>query len=55
MKPRGAKAKGSRFERWIADEIKAFGLDTNARRQPMSGAGFLKGDINTSLPWTMMY
>ena len=53
MKTKSKKEKGSRFERFIASEISDCGLDSNAKRQPMSGAGFLKGDIHTSIPWTL--
>jgi hypothetical protein len=53
MKPNSARAKGQRFERFIAEQIKESGLDNNAGRQPMSGAGWYKGDIRTSLNWVI--
>lgn len=33
--------------------IRESGLDKNARKQLMSGASYLKGDINTTIPWTI--
>lgn len=53
MKAKSAKAKGSRFETFIAEQIKESGLDPKARRQVLSGAGFDKGDIASSLPFTI--
>lgn len=51
MKPRSAKAKGSRLERKVAQELREAGLDDNARRMPMSGAmEGMKADIFTTLP-----
>lgn len=51
MKPQTKKAKGSEFEREIAQDLRRAGLDKDARRMPMSGAiyGF-ESDIVTSLP-----
>lgn len=37
----------------IAGLIRESGLDSDARRQPMSGGGFLKGDIHSSIPFTI--
>jgi len=47
MKPRSAKAKGSRLERDIAGLYRKHGFE-DARRMPMSGAmgGHLSGDIS---------
>jgi len=53
MKTRSCKNKGSRFETFIAEMIKESGLDPNARRQPLSGAGYDKGDIKTTVPFTI--
>jgi len=51
MKPKSAKAKGSRLEREIARDLREKGLDKNASRMPLSGAiENFKSDINTSLP-----
>lgn len=51
---RGAKAKGSAFERKIAEALRRSGLDPNAGRMPLSGAdSHLKGDVRTELPYTI--
>lgn len=52
MKPRSAKAKGTRLEKDIAKELRRSGLDKEAKRMPMSGSieGF-KSDIFTKLPF----
>ena len=50
MKTVSKKQKGSRFERWIAKQIELAGLGT-AHREYMSGAGFRKGDIASSIPF----
>jgi hypothetical protein len=52
MKPRSAKAKGTRLEVEIAKAFRDAGLDKKASRMPLSGAisGF-KSDIHTSLPF----
>ena len=44
MKSKTAKAKGSNFERYIAQELTANGFG-KAHRELMSGGGFRKGDI----------
>ena len=53
MTSKSKKAKGSRFEQFIAEQIRESGLDLNARRQPLSGAGYDKGDIKTTIPFTI--
>lgn len=53
MKAKSAKAKGCRFESFIAEQIRESGIDPKARRQMMSGAGFDKGDIASSIPFTI--
>jgi len=53
MTPASAKQKGQRLERFIAEQIRESGLDSNAQRQPLSGAGIHKADINTSIGWTI--
>ena len=50
MKPVSRKQKGSRFERFIAKEITEAGLG-QAHRELMSGGGWRKGDIASSLPF----
>jgi len=52
VKPRSAKAKGTRLEVEIAKAFRDAGLDKKASRMPLSGAmeGF-KSDIHTSLPF----
>ena len=52
MKTTSKKAKGSRFERFIAKEITQAGLG-EAHRELMSGGGWRKGDIASSLPYLM--
>jgi Holliday junction resolvase len=41
------KAKGRNAELNFAQLLRDYGIDKNARRQPLSGATFMKGDINT--------
>ncbi len=50
MKPKSAKAKGKKFERQVASDLRRKRLDREAKAQPGSGAfsGF-SGDINTTL------
>ena len=50
MNPNSKRAKGSRFERFLAKEITEAGLGT-AHRELMSGGGWRKGDIASSLPF----
>ena len=48
----GAKAKGSRLERKVAQKIRWSGLDKKASRMPLSGAAFgLETDIRSTLPF----
>ena len=51
--PQTKKAKGSRLEKKFASLIRQKGLDKNAKRQLMSGASYLKGDIYTTLPYSI--
>jgi Holliday junction resolvase len=44
-----SRDKGSRFERAVVNELKAKHLD--ARRVPLSGAMWLKGDVEVSVHW----
>jgi hypothetical protein len=53
MKAKSSKAKGGRFETFIAEQIKESGLDPKARRNYASGAGLDKGDIMSNLPYTI--
>lgn len=52
MQQRSAKAKGSRFERYIAKQITLAGLG-KAGRESASGAGFRKGDVASNLDWIL--
>jgi len=52
MKPAQLRKKGNRFERIVAKEIEAEGLG-KARREAMSGGGFRKGDIASSLEFML--
>ena len=52
MKPSQLRKKGNRFERIVAKEIEAEGLG-KARREAMSGGGFRKGDIASSLEFML--
>ena len=46
MKAKGRKAKGSKNERWIAEQYIKYELDKTAGRMPLSGAvEHMKGDI----------
>ena len=49
MKAKGKREKGSRAEREFAQLLRESGLDKNAKRQLLSGGGYLKGDINNAL------
>jgi len=42
------KAKGRNAEISFAELLRDYGIDKGARRQVLSGASYLKGDINTS-------
>ena len=53
MKPASAKAKGSGFERHIAQIFRDEDLDKTAVRQPLSGASIYKGDIKTDCGWSI--
>jgi len=52
MKAQSKRKKGQRFERVVAREIEAEGLG-RAGREAMSGGGFRKGDIASSLPFLL--
>lgn len=47
------KAKGSKAEREIAKIFRETGIDRNCRRQLLSGGSYLKGDLNTSIGYTV--
>lgn len=49
MKIQSAKQKGKRFENYVAEQIREFGIDPRAGREIGSGNGRAKGDIRTSL------
>ena len=55
MKPAGKKAKGSAFERQLAQDIVDAGIDPYARRQVLSGSVFgLEGDVRSAkFPFTV--
>ena len=49
MKPRSAKAKGARLEKWVRDKLRSIGVP--ARKQP--GSGIYQGfpaDVYADLP-----
>ena len=50
MKPAQRRKKGQRFERMLAKDIEAEGLG-KAGREAMSGGGYRKGDIASSLKY----
>ena len=52
MKSQSKRQKGARFERFIAKEIEGAGLG-RAGREANSGAGFRKGDIASSLDFSL--
>ena len=53
MKAQGKRQKGSRLERKVAELIRRFDLDKNAKRMVLSGGDWaFRGDINTILPFT---
>jgi len=47
------RAKGRKAEKEVAKIFRETGIDKNARRQLLSGASYLKGDINTSIGYTV--
>ena len=47
------RAKGRKAEKEIAQIFRETGIDKNAKRQLLSGASYLKGDINTSIGYTV--
>ncbi len=49
MDPKSAIAKGKELEKWIIGRLKLFGLDKRAHRNPGSGSGLARGDINNAL------
>lgn len=51
MNPQSAIQKGKELENWIVGRLKASGLDLRAARNPGSGNGKMKGDINNDLGW----
>jgi hypothetical protein len=50
IKAKSCKAKGSRLEHKVAKMMVDSGIDPGAKRQLLSGGGYLKGDIYTELP-----
>lgn len=53
MKTASCKAKGRRFEHYVAQMIRDCGLDLTAKRQIGSGAFSLKGDIQSDIDFTI--
>jgi len=56
MKAQSKKQKGSKFERKVAQMIRQSGLDSKARRRPLSGAEKMVrgyGDIISTLPFSI--
>ncbi len=51
MNPQSAIQKGKELEKYVVDELGAHGLDNRATRQPGSGNGLRKGDVNNDLGW----
>lgn len=49
--PNSKVEKGKRFEKYIAEQIRACGLDERAHRESGSGNGKRKGDISSSIPF----
>ncbi len=49
MKPQSAIQKGKLLENFVSQEIRKKGLDRLAMRQPGSGSGQWKGDVNTKM------
>lgn len=53
MNPKSAIQKGKDLENYVADLLVKSGIDRHASRQIGSGSGKKKGDIATSIPWTI--
>jgi len=53
MKPKSAIQKGKDLENYVAEQLSAHDVDIMAKRQTGSGNGKKKGDIHTSLGWTI--
>ena len=49
MKPTSAIQKGKELEKFIIQELKSSNLDRRAYRNPGSGSGLAKGDVDNSL------
>ncbi|HZS45820.1 MAG TPA: hypothetical protein VFC63_12005 [Blastocatellia bacterium] len=49
MTPKASIEKGKRLEKWFCQQLEAYGIDANARREIGSGSGKKKGDIYSSL------
>ena len=43
--------KGKKLEKYIAERFKESGLDFRAKRQPGSGNGLNKGDVDNDIGW----
>lgn len=50
---RSIRAKGREAEKKVAQIFRETGIDKNAKHQLLSGASYLKGDINTSIGYTV--
>lgn len=53
MNPKSAIQKGKELENFVAELLVKSGIDRQASRQIGSGNGKKKGDIATSIPWTI--
>jgi hypothetical protein len=51
MNPKSSIEKGKELERFVAEKFNGSGLDFRAKRQPGSGNGKSKGDIDNDLGW----
>lgn len=49
MLPKSSIAKGKELEKWIIQELKLSKLDQRAYRNPGSGSGVAKGDVDNAL------
>lgn len=45
--------KGKELENYVCDKLASHGIDPRATRQPGSGNGKRKGDINTDIGWAI--
>ncbi len=49
MKVKSAIAKGKELEKWVIERLKLSGLDRRSHRNPGSGSGLAKGDVDNDL------